>query len=200
MKKKNLLGTLAALACIASATAQPAPPLQPARAAPDPATLDYRLQPRQIAPGTWVIEGAVADFRPANGCNIINTAFIATGDGVIVINTGPSRLYGEQQRRAIAAGVSAYVASGVPSERIKPVIEVAMARFEQEEKLREEKEAAKLAKSKSEARGFLQSGSVTVNGVKIDALDHQFGDGERLYGRFTLLRRGKKNYAMLNWI
>ena len=107
MKKKNLLGTLAALACIASATAQPAPPLQPARAAPDPATLDYRLQPRQIAPGTWVIEGAVADFRPANGCNIINTAFIATGDGVIVINTGPSRLYGEQQRRAIAATLGA---------------------------------------------------------------------------------------------
>lgn len=107
MKKKNLLGTLAALAAIASATAQPAPPLQPARAAPDPATLDYRLQPRQIAPGTWVIEGAVADFRPANGCNIINTAFIATGDGVIVINTGPSRLYGEQQRRAIAATLGA---------------------------------------------------------------------------------------------
>ena len=107
MKKKNLLGTLAALACIASATAQPAPPLQPARAAPDPATLDYRLQPRQIAPGTWVIEGAVADFLPANGCNIINTAFIATGDGVIVINTGPSRLYGEQQRRAITATLAA---------------------------------------------------------------------------------------------
>ena len=30
-------------------------------------------------------------FPAANGCNIINTAFIATGDGVIVINTGPSR-------------------------------------------------------------------------------------------------------------
>ena len=60
--------------------------------------------------------------------------------------------------------------------------------------------AAKLAKSKSEARGFLQSGSVTVNGVKIDALDHQFGDGEWLFGRFSLLRRGKKNYAMINWI
>ena len=103
MKKKNLLGTLAALACIASATAQPAPPLQPARAAPDPATLDYRLQPRRIAENTWVIEGAVADFSRANGCNIINTAFIATGEGVLVINTGPSRLYGEQQRRAIAA-------------------------------------------------------------------------------------------------
>lgn len=60
--------------------------------------------------------------------------------------------------------------------------------------------AAKLAKSKSEARSFLQSGSVTVNGHRVDALDHQFGDGERLFGRFTLLRRGKKNYAMLHWI
>ena len=46
-------------------------------------------------------------------------------------------------RRAIAAGVSAYVASGVPSDRIKPVIEVAMARFEQEEKLRRELADAK---------------------------------------------------------
>jgi len=60
--------------------------------------------------------------------------------------------------------------------------------------------AAKLAKSKSEARGFLQSGSVTINGNKADALDHQFSDEERLFGRFSLLRRGKKNYAMVNWI
>ena len=60
--------------------------------------------------------------------------------------------------------------------------------------------ASRLAKSKSEARGFLQSGSVTVNGHKVDALDHQFADAERLFGRFTLLRRGKKNYAMINWI
>lgn len=41
-------------------------------------------------------------------------------------------------RRAIAAGVSAYVATGVPADHVKPVIEVAMARFEQEEKLRQE--------------------------------------------------------------
>ena len=91
---KTWTSALALLACALAQTAS---------AAPDPATLDYRLQPRQIAPGTWVIEGAVADFLPANGCNIINTAFIATGDGVVVVNTGPSRLYGEQQRRAIAA-------------------------------------------------------------------------------------------------
>ncbi len=73
----------------------------PSASKPDMATLHYDLRPRQIAEGTWVIEGAVQDFSRANGCNIINTAFIATGAGVVVINTGPSRLYGEQQRRAI---------------------------------------------------------------------------------------------------
>lgn len=62
---------------------------------------DHGLRPRPIAEHTWVIEGAVADFSRANGCNIINTAFIATGEGAVVINTGPSRGYGEQQRRAI---------------------------------------------------------------------------------------------------
>jgi quinoprotein relay system zinc metallohydrolase 1 len=72
-----------------------------AQAQPDMARLDHDLRPRQIAERTWVIEGAVADFSRANGCNIINTAFIATGAGVVVINTGPSRGYGEQQRRAI---------------------------------------------------------------------------------------------------
>ena len=73
----------------------------PAPPRPDMATLDYGLQARQIADQTWVIEGAVADFARSNGCNIINTAFIATSDGVVVINTGPSRRYGEQQRRLI---------------------------------------------------------------------------------------------------
>ena len=66
------------------------------------AQLDYGLKARQIAERTWVLEGAVEDFSRANGCNIINTGFIATGAGVVVINTGPSRLYGEQQRLAIA--------------------------------------------------------------------------------------------------
>ena len=59
--------------------------------------------------------------------------------------------------------------------------------------------AAGLAKSKSEARAFLQSGSVAVNGVRVEALDHQITDAERRFGRFTLLRRGRKNYAMIRW-
>lgn len=86
-----------ALACAAQAQVQVPPPVSQ----PDMARLAYDLQPRQIAPRTWVIEGAVDDFSRANGCNIINTAFIATGAGVVVVNTGPSRIYGEQQRQAI---------------------------------------------------------------------------------------------------
>jgi quinoprotein relay system zinc metallohydrolase 1 len=98
------LAALAALACALPAGAQVsvAPGLAPKPAALDMARLDYALQPRQIAEGVWVIEGAVEDFSRSNGCNIINTGFIVTGAGVVVINTGPSRLYGEQQRRAIA--------------------------------------------------------------------------------------------------
>ena len=88
------------IACVMSAQAQTIP-VPPPASVPDVVRLDYDLKPRQIAADTWVIEGEVADFSRANGCNIINTAFIATGAGVLVINTGPSRLYGEQQRRAI---------------------------------------------------------------------------------------------------
>ena len=60
--------------------------------------------------------------------------------------------------------------------------------------------AANLAKSKSEARTFIQSGSVSINGHKIDTIEHAFSETERLFSRFTLLRRGKKNYGMISWV
>ncbi len=41
-------------------------------------------------------------------------------------------------RDAIAAGVTAYVVAGLAPERVKPVLEVAMARFQHEEGLRQE--------------------------------------------------------------
>jgi len=41
-------------------------------------------------------------------------------------------------RDAIAAGVTAYVVAGLAPERVKPVLEIALARFEHEEKLRRE--------------------------------------------------------------
>ncbi len=44
---------------------------------------------------------------------------------------------------AFAAGVSAYVVAGLSSERIRPVLEVALARFEHEQSLRQELADAK---------------------------------------------------------
>lgn len=59
--------------------------------------------------------------------------------------------------------------------------------------------AGGLAKSKSEARTFIQSGAVSVNGNKTDSLEHQIGDDERLFGRYSLLKRGKKHHTLLCW-
>jgi response regulator NasT len=41
-------------------------------------------------------------------------------------------------RAAVAAGVSAYIVAGLQTERIRPILDVAMARFEQEQALRQE--------------------------------------------------------------
>jgi quinoprotein relay system zinc metallohydrolase 1 len=94
--------TTALLLAALLAAGVPSMAVAQAKARADLATLDYRLQARELAPGVYVVEGENADFSPANGCNIINTGFIVTGAGVLVINTGPSRRYGEQLRALIA--------------------------------------------------------------------------------------------------
>ena len=62
-------------------------------------------------------------------------------------------------RRAIQAGVSAYVVAGLQSQRLAPVLHVAIARFEQDLALREElsKAQAQLASRKlvDKAKGIL---------------------------------------------
>lgn len=67
----------------------------------DVARLDHGLKARALADGVWVVEGANDDFAVANGCNIINLGLIATEAGTVVVNTGTSRLHG-QQLRALA--------------------------------------------------------------------------------------------------
>ncbi|MEM1189368.1 MAG: quinoprotein relay system zinc metallohydrolase 1 [Pseudomonadota bacterium] len=62
----------------------------------------YDLQPQEVAEGIFVLEGELEHFSFRNGGNIVNTGFIVGDDGVVVIDSGPSRLYGEQLRAAIA--------------------------------------------------------------------------------------------------
>ncbi len=49
---------------------------------------------------------------------------------------------------AVAAGVSAYIVAGLAADRIRPILDVAMARFEHEQRLRHE-----LAQARSELAG-----------------------------------------------
>lgn len=63
----------------------------------------YRLQPREVVAGIWLVEGERADFSVANGGNMVNCVFMTTGEGVIVFDTGATRLYGLELHAVIEA-------------------------------------------------------------------------------------------------
>ncbi|QBC43443.1 tyrosine--tRNA ligase [Iodobacter fluviatilis] len=59
--------------------------------------------------------------------------------------------------------------------------------------------AGELATSKSQARGFIESGAVIINGAKISDVAYSLSEADRRYGSYTLLRRGKKNHCLVIW-
>lgn len=65
-------------------------------------SFDYQLKPIKVAQDTYVFIGKTEDFTFENGGNIVNTGFIVTSEGVVVIDTGPSLRYGQQMKEAIA--------------------------------------------------------------------------------------------------
>lgn len=60
-----------------------------------------RLSPRQVAPQVYVVRGAAAEPGAANDGAVVNTAFIVGPRGVVVIDSGPHRRYGEALFAAI---------------------------------------------------------------------------------------------------
>lgn len=55
-----------------------------------------------------------------------------------------------------------------------------------------------LVSSKRIARELLAAGAISLNGEIRQ--DEQLGRGERLFGRYLLLRRGKKQYHLVEWL
>jgi response regulator NasT len=97
-------------------------------ALPADAFLPERLA--QIQPDMIVVDAE------SQGRDILEHVVMATRD-----ERRPIVLFSDDEdtshvRAAIASGVSAYVVAGLPSEKIKPVIDVVMARFRHEEGLR----------------------------------------------------------------
>lgn len=58
-------------------------------------TLEYRLTPDKVADGLWVVRGADGPIERANGGAIANITLIATDDGTVLVDAGPSLRYGQ---------------------------------------------------------------------------------------------------------
>ena len=58
---------------------------------------------------------------------------------------------------------------------------------------------SELQPSSGEARKTIASNAITINGEKQSDPEYFFKEEDRLFGRFTLLRRGKKNYCLICW-
>lgn len=58
---------------------------------------------------------------------------------------------------------------------------------------------AEFAPSRGQARTMIESNAISVNGERNTTTDYHFTDSDKLYNRYTLLRRGKKYYCLLIW-
>src|SRR3989344_2936062 len=86
----------------------------------------------QIQPDLIVVDAE------SQGRDILEHVVLATRDDrrpIVMLSDDPDTSY---VRQAISAGVSTYVVAGTTAAQIKPVLDVALARFEHEELLRSE--------------------------------------------------------------
>lgn len=56
--------------------------------------------------------------------------------------------------------------------------------------------ALKAAPSKRQARQDIESGAISVNGIKISEIDFTVNETDRIGGKYVVLRRGKKKYFL----
>jgi len=57
-----------------------------------------------------------------------------------------------------------------------------------------------LCSSKREARELLQSGAVSINGVKVSEFDFVVKKSAAIGGQFTIIRKGKKKYVLIQHV
>ncbi|PIJ51673.1 tyrosine--tRNA ligase [Erwinia sp. OLTSP20] len=58
---------------------------------------------------------------------------------------------------------------------------------------------AQLVPSRGQARTMIMSNAVSINGEKQSDAEYRFNSTDKLFGRYTLLRRGKKHYCLVCW-
>ncbi|WWO96147.1 MAG: tyrosine--tRNA ligase [Candidatus Dasytiphilus stammeri] len=58
---------------------------------------------------------------------------------------------------------------------------------------------ANLVSSRRQSRALIEYGAISVNGSLQYNYKYQFSNSDRLYGRYTLIRKGKKTYCLICW-
>lgn len=74
-----------------------------------------------------------------------------------------------------------------------------MIKLNAEEDLQQDLVEAKLVPSRGQARTMISSKAVAINGEKCVDPEYIFTAEDRLFGRYSLIRRGKKHYCLINW-
>ncbi len=57
-----------------------------------------------------------------------------------------------------------------------------------------------IAPSNREARQLISAGSIMVNGIKINDETKTFSNNDVISGNFTIIKKGKRNYFIIQWI
>lgn len=81
-----------AIALLSATSVAPLLPAFHASAAP----LVYDLRPQKLDDGIWLIAGAQEAITARNGGAIANVVILDTTAGAVIVDTGPSKRYGEQ--------------------------------------------------------------------------------------------------------
>ncbi len=58
---------------------------------------------------------------------------------------------------------------------------------------------AQLVPSRGQARTMIGSNAISINGQKISDSEYRFTEQDKLFGQYSVLRRGKKHYCLLIW-
>lgn len=101
------------------------------------ASLDLAARVRQLRPDVVIID------RDSPDRDTLEHVCMVTRDDPRPIVMFTQDREGAMIREALKAGVSAYVVDGLSAERIRPILDVAVARFEQSQSLKQELEEAR---------------------------------------------------------
>jgi two-component system, response regulator / RNA-binding antiterminator len=150
--------------------------------------LENGFNPIAVLPADTFLQERLSQLRPdliivdaeSEARDALEHVVMATRDAPRPIVMFTNDHDSENARAAVAAGVSAYIVAGLSAQRIRPILDVAIARFQHEQALRQE-----LAATRTELQEL--SAAVqdrkTIDRAKQLLMQHQNLSEEAAYAR-----------------